>query len=69
MSEKKWLVGTDNGMLLINNTEFTTKIEEATPFEHIGDAMRECIRLNNIELGLTSKFKVIPLYSKEKFLL
>lgn len=69
MSEKKWLVGTDNGILLINNTELTTKIEEATPLEHIGDAMRECIRLNNNELGFTSKFKVIPIYSKEKFLL
>lgn len=76
MNEKKWLVGTENGVFLkydeFLTTEIvnlTTKIEEATPFEHIGDAMRECIRLNNNELGFTSKFKVIPIYSKEKFLL
>ncbi len=58
---KQWLVGTDNGMLLVNGMEFTTEIDKATPFDKIGDAMRECIRLNNIELGLTTKFKVIPL--------
>ena len=65
---RQWLVGTDNGVLLkydaFLTTEIvnlTTKIEEATHFDIIGDAMRECIRLNNIELGLTSKFKVIPL--------
>lgn len=58
---KQWLVGTDNGMLLVNGVEFTTDISKATQFNKIGDAMRECIRLNNIELGLTSKFKVIPL--------
>ena len=57
---KQWLVGTDNGMLLVNGMEFTTDINKATLFDKIGDAMRECIRLNNIELGLTSKFKVIP---------
>ena len=56
----KWLVGTDKGMLLIRDMEFTTHIDEATPFDKIGDAMRECIRLNNANLGL-SKFKVIPL--------
>lgn len=58
---KQWLIGTDNGMLLVNGMEFTTEIDKATRFNKIGDAMRECIRLNNIELGLTSKFKVIPL--------
>lgn len=57
---KQWLVGTDNGMLLINGMEFTTDINKATLFDKIGDAMRECIRLNNLEL-LTTKFKVIPL--------
>ena len=58
---KQWLVGTDDGMLLVSNTEFTSDISKATQFDNIGDAMRECIRLNNIELGLTSKFKVIPI--------
>ena len=58
---KQWLVGTDDGMLLVSNTEFTTDINKATQFNKIGDAMRECIRLNSIELGLTSKFKVIPI--------
>ena len=58
---KQWLVGTDNGMLLVSNTEFTTDINKATQFNKIGDAMRECIRLNSIELELTSKFKVIPI--------
>lgn len=58
---KQWLVGTDNGMLLVNGMEFTSEIDKATRFDKIGDAMRECIRLNNLELGLTSKFKVIPL--------
>ena len=58
---KQWLIGTDNGMLLVNGMEFTTEIDKATRFNKIGDAMRECIRLNNIELGLTTKFKVIPL--------
>jgi hypothetical protein len=57
----KWLVGTDDGMLLISELEFTTDISKATPFDKIGDAMRECIRLNNVKLDLTSKFKVIPL--------
>ena len=58
---KQWLVGTDDGMLLVSNTEFTSDISKATQFNKIGDAMRECIRLNSIELELTSKFKVIPL--------
>ena len=58
---KQWLVGTDNGMLLVKDMDFTTEINKATPFDNIGDAMRECVRLNNIDLGLTSKFKVIPL--------
>ena len=58
---KQWLLGTDNRMKQVNGTEFTTEIDKATPFDKIGDAMRECIRLNNIELGLTTKFKVIPL--------
>ena len=58
---RQWLVGTNNGMLLVNDMEFTTEIDKATRFDKIGDAMRECIRLNNIDLGLTSKFKVIPL--------
>ena len=58
---KQWLVGTDNGMLLVNGVEFTTDISKATQFNKIGDAMRECIRLNNIELSLTTKFKVINL--------
>ena len=58
---KQWLVGTDDGMLLVSNTEFTSDISKATQFDKIGDAMRECIRLNSIELELTSKFKVIPL--------
>ena len=58
---KQWLEGTDNGMLLVNGVEFTTEIDKATPFNRIGDAMGEGIRLNNIELGLTAKFKVIPL--------
>ena len=58
---KQWLVGTDKGMLLVKGMEFTTEIDKATPFDKIVDAMGECIRLNNIELGLTSKFKVIPL--------
>ena len=58
---KQWLVGTDDGMLLVSNTDFTSDISKATQFDKIGDAMRECIRLNNIELGLISKFKVIPI--------
>ena len=58
---KQWLVGTDDGMLLVSNTDFTSDISKATQFDKIGDAMRECIRLNNIELGLTSKFKVLPI--------
>ena len=58
---KQWLVGTNNGMLLVNDMEFTTEIDKATRFDNIGDAIRECIRLNSIELGLTSKFKVIPI--------
>ena len=58
---KQWLVGTDYALLLVNGMEFTTDINMASQFNKIGDAMRECIRLNNIELGLTSKFKVIPL--------
>jgi hypothetical protein len=57
---RQWLVGTDNGMLLVNNTEFTTDISKATLFNKIGDAMRECVRLNDIDLGLTLMFKVIP---------
>lgn len=56
----KWLVGTESGILLINDMLLTTNVNEATPFDKIGDAMRECIRLNNAKLGL-SKFKVIPL--------
>lgn len=62
---RQWLVGTDNGMLLINDMEFTTVIDKATRFDKIGDAMRECIRLNNIFFPLTSKFKVIPIESKK----
>ena len=58
---EQWLVGTDNGMLLVNGIEFTTEIDKATRFDNIGDAIRECIRLNCIEMGLTSKFKVIPI--------
>ena len=58
---KQWLVGTDNGILLVNDTDFTTDISKATRFDKIGDAIRECVRLNIIELGLTSKFKVIPI--------
>ena len=58
---KQWLVGTDSGILLVSNTDFTTEIDKATRFDNIGDAIRECIRLNCIELGLTSKFKVIPI--------
>ncbi len=58
---KQWLVGTNNGMLLVNDMEFTTEIDKATRFDNIGDAIRECIRLNCIELELTSKFKVIPI--------
>lgn len=57
----EWLVGTDKGMLLISELEFTTEIHKATTFDNIGDAMRECIRLNNLDLGLNIKFKVIPL--------
>lgn len=56
----EWLVGTENGTLLIKDMEFTTHIEDATRFDKIGDAMRECVKLNNAKLGL-SKFKVIPL--------
>lgn len=56
----KWIVGTESGILLVNDMELTTNVNEATPFDKIGDAMRECIRLNNAKLGL-SKFKVIPL--------
>lgn len=55
----KWIVGTESGILLANDMELTTNVKEATPFDKIGDAMRECIRLNNAKLGL-SKFKVIP---------
>ena len=57
---KQWLVGTDNAMLLVNGMEFTTDISKATQFNKIGDAMRECIRLNNSELGVASKFKDRP---------
>jgi hypothetical protein len=57
----RWLVGTESGMLLVDGTEFTTDIGKAAPFGKIGDAMRECIRLNNLDLGLASKFRVIPL--------
>lgn len=56
---EKWLVGTENGILLANDMELTTNVKEATPFDKIGDAMRECVRLNNANLGLL-KFKVIP---------
>lgn len=55
----KWLVGTDNGMLLVDGMEFTTEVDKAARFDKIGDAMRECIRLNNIELGLMSRFRVV----------
>ena len=58
---KEWLVGTDKGMLLIGELEFTTEVHKATAFDNIGDAMRECIRLNNLDLGLNTKFKVIPM--------
>ena len=58
---KQWLVGTDSGILLVSNTDFTTEIDKETRFDNIGDAIRECIRLNCIEMGLTSKFKVIPI--------
>ena len=56
---EKWLVGTESGILLISNMDLTTNVKEATHFDKIGDAMRECVRLNNAKLGL-SKFKVIP---------
>ena len=49
---KQWLVGIDNGMLLVKGMEFTTEIDKATRFDNIGDAIRECIRLNCIEMGL-----------------
>ncbi len=55
----KWLVGTESGMLLIDGMEFTTEADKAARFDKIGDAMRECIRLNDIELGLTSMFRVV----------
>jgi len=55
----RWLVGTENGILLVNDMELTTDISQARTFDRIGDAMRECVRLNNAKLGL-SKFKVIP---------
>ena len=58
---RQWLVGTDNGMLWINGMEFTTEIDKATCFDYIGEAIMVCIRLNKIDLGLTSKFKVIPI--------
>ena len=58
---KQWLVGIDNGMLWVNDMEFTTEIDKAARFDYIGEAIMVCIRLNNIDLGLTSKFKVIPL--------
>lgn len=56
----RWLVGTENGILLVSDMELTTYIGKARVFDKIGDAMRECIRLNNANLGLVSKFKVIP---------
>lgn len=55
----RWLVGTENGILLVNDMELTTDISQARTFDRIGDAMRECVRLNNAKLEL-SKFKVIP---------
>ena len=55
----KWLVGTENGTLLIDGMEFTTEVDKAARFGKIGDAMRECIRLNDIELGLSSMFRVV----------
>ena len=58
---KQWLVGTDNGMLWIKGMEFTTEIDKAARFDYIGEAIMVCIRLNKIDLGLTSKFKVIPI--------
>ena len=58
---KQWLVGTDSGILLVSNTDFTTEINRAALFDKIGDAMKECIRLNKIDFGWLSKFKVIPI--------
>ena len=55
-----YLVG--NGkVILVADVEFTTEIGKAKVFNNIGDAMRECIRLNGLGLGFATKFKVIPL--------
>lgn len=56
---KQYLVGTEYGILLVKDMELTADIDNATPFQKIGDAMRECVRLNNARLGF-SQFRVIP---------
>ena len=42
------------------DAEFTTSERKARVFHSIGDAMRECVRVNGLELGFATKFKVIP---------
>jgi len=56
----RYLVGTENGILLVRDMNLTTDIDKATPFPKIGDAMRECVRLNNANLGFATPFRVIP---------
>lgn len=56
----QYLVGTGNGILLVNDMNLTTHIDKATLFPKIGDAMRECVRLNNANLGFAVPFRVIP---------
>lgn len=58
---EKYIVATDNGTSLIKDFELTTDpFNKATRFTKIGDAIRECIRLNNANLGIGT-FKVIPI--------
>lgn len=57
---KYWIVGTENGTLLEEGTDLTTQLEKAKHFPKIGDAMKECVRLNEANFGIGT-FKVIPM--------
>jgi hypothetical protein len=59
--EKRYLVSTENGIFLISGLNLTSFIDNATRFNKIGDAMKECVRLNDTHI-FNTKFKVIPIY-------
>lgn len=58
----KYIVGNEGGIFLLQRNEFTTSVDNATKFDKIGDAMRECVRLNDIKFGFASLFRVIPIW-------